>query len=112
MSVQNRLNLFDRQSLDDGVVAHCEQHDIAFLPFGPVGGGNGRVRTRDNPVVNEIARAHEATPYEIALAWLLAKSPVTIPIPGASKVENIRSSVRAASLVSRGEDIQRLDALS
>lgn len=111
VSVQNRLNLFDREALEHGVVAHCEAHDIAFLPFAPVGGGNGRLRTKENAVVNEIAREHGASPYEIALAWLLAKSPLIIPIPGASKPENIRSSVRAASLVLRGEDIRRLDEI-
>lgn len=111
VSVQNRLNLFDRDSLDGGVLAHCEEHDIAFLPFGPVGGGNGRVRTKEHPVVNEVAREHDATPYEVALAWLLAKSPLIIPIPGASKAENIRSSVRAASLVLHGDDVRRLDEL-
>lgn len=109
VSVQNRLNVFDRQSLENGVVAHCEKNGIAFLPYSPVGGGNGRVRTKNSPVVNEIARAHNATPYEVALAWLLAKSPVMIPIPGASKVENIRSSVRAADLRLGADELRRLD---
>lgn len=109
VSVQNKLNLFDRQALKDGVVRHCEEEDLAFLPFSPVGGGNGRVRTRDSTVVNDLARAHEATPFEVALAWLLAKSPVMIPIPGASKVESILSSVRAADLVLTAAELKRLD---
>lgn len=111
VSVQNRLNLFDRQSLDNGVVSYCEQHGLAFLPFSPVGGGNGRVRTRDSALVNEIASAHDATPYEVALAWLLEKSPVMIPIPGASKAESIRSSVRAESLELSDDELRQLDHL-
>lgn len=98
-SVQNRYNPWDRSSELEGIIQFCDQRSITFLPYSPVGGGR-RVRLlRDSEELREIgARYGGATPEELVLAWILAASPSLVPIPGASRVESIESSVRAESL--------------
>ncbi len=108
VSVQNRLNFADQRALRDGVVAHCEARGLAFLAYSPVGGRRGVQATRDHPVLRAVAARHGATAPEVALAWLLAKSPVIVPIPGASKAAHARSCARAADLVLSAEDLARL----
>jgi aryl-alcohol dehydrogenase-like predicted oxidoreductase len=98
-SVQNRYNPWDRSSELEGIIQFCDQRSITFLPYSPVGGGR-RVRLlRESEELREIgARYDGATPEELVLAWILAASPSLVPIPGASRVESIESSVRAESL--------------
>ena len=110
VSVQNRCNVFDRGAFDEGIVAACEALGIAFLPYSPVGGGRGQARTASSRSLREIGARHGASPYQVALAWLLAKSPAMFPIPGASKVESILSSVGAPELTLSAEDVARIDA--
>ena len=110
VSVQNRCNVLDRSAWEEGVVRHCEVEGLAFLPYSPVGGGSGeRLKIGRQPVLQAIARRHGATPYEVALAWLLAHSPVAIPIPGASKVSSALSSVRAASLALTAAEVRQIE---
>lgn len=110
-SVQNRCNVLDRSSFSGGVVAHCERHGIAFLPYSPVGGHglDGRRQIATHPVLVRVAERHGATPPQVAIAWLLHRSPVMIPIPGASRVESVVSSVAAARLRLDPEDIAAID---
>jgi aryl-alcohol dehydrogenase-like predicted oxidoreductase len=98
-SVQNRYNPWDRSSELEGIIQFCDQRSITFLPYSPVGGGR-RVRLlRESEELREIgARYDGATPEELVLAWILAASPSLVPIPGASRVESIESSVRAEAL--------------
>ena len=98
-SVQNRYNPWDRSSEQTGVIQFCDQRSITFLPYSPVGGGR-RVRLlRASEELREIGtRYGGASPEELVLAWILAASPSLVPIPGASRVESIESSVRAESL--------------
>jgi aryl-alcohol dehydrogenase-like predicted oxidoreductase len=103
-AVQNRLNCFDRQPLDSGLVSACEKRDVAFLAHSPVGGHHGRVRTPEDATLRRVGERLGASAYEVALAWLLAISKVIIPIPGASRVASAVSSARAADLVLSGED--------
>jgi aryl-alcohol dehydrogenase-like predicted oxidoreductase len=110
VSVQNRCNPFDRRAFAEGVLSHCEQHGIAFLAYSPVGGSRGKAEVKDDPILTEIALRHDATPFEIALAWILEKSPVAIPIPGASKPQNARSSARAMTIELQPADLFQLDA--
>lgn len=110
VSVQNRCNAFDRGAFDEGIVEACEARGLAFLPYSPVGGGRGQARTASSRCLAEIGAKHGASPYQVALAWLLAKSPAMFPIPGASKVESILSSVGAAELALRADDVARIDA--
>ena len=110
VSVQNRCNPFDLRSFESGVVARCEELGLAFLPYSPVGGGSGKGRVADDPTLIDVGRAHDASPFEVALAWLLTTSETMFPIPGASKIGSAESSARAASLELTEADIRRLDA--
>lgn len=107
-SVQNRCNLLDRRSFDNGVVRRCEELGVAFLPYCPVGGGRGRIKLAAHPPLVRVAARHGASVYEIALAWLLRSSPVMFPIPGASRPESARSSAHAAEVVLTEADLREL----
>lgn len=108
VSVQNRCNLFDTGSFENGVVRYCEQHGIAFLPHSPVGGHGGHARLAQHEELGHMAARLAVTPYELALAYLLAISPVMIPIPGASRTASVQSSARAAEIVLSDEDLAAL----
>lgn len=97
-SVQNRCNVFRRECLKEGVVDYCEKNGVAFLPYSPVGGQQGKARTPEDPVLRSVARRLGATPFEVCLAWLLAVTPASIPIPGARRRESALSSAAAAEL--------------
>jgi aryl-alcohol dehydrogenase-like predicted oxidoreductase len=98
VSVQNRCNPVDRKSFDNGVVAHCHAEGIAFLPHSPVGGHGGHDRTAGDRILKRIAERLGVTTYELCIAWLLALSPIMIPIPGASRVASAVSSAAAAEV--------------
>src|SRR5271156_5487356 len=93
VSVQNRYSVSDRGSED--VLEYCEKGGIGFIPWFPLAAG--RVSGPESPV-NRIAARWKGTPSQVALAWLLARSPVMLPIPGTSKVEHLEENVAAASL--------------
>jgi len=102
-TVQNRYNLGYREEAD--VLAACEEYDIGFIPWYPIGAGDLGGKRDD---VEEIAAAHDATPYQVALAWQLGHSPVTLPIPGTSSVDHLEENVAAASLALSDEELARL----
>jgi aryl-alcohol dehydrogenase-like predicted oxidoreductase len=93
VSVQNLYNLEDRHSED--VLDACEAEGIGFLPWYPL--ATGRLADPGGPL-DRIAREHDATPAQIALAWLLARSPVMLPIPGTSSVEHLEENVAATRI--------------
>jgi aryl-alcohol dehydrogenase-like predicted oxidoreductase len=97
-SVQNRCHVLDRRAFDHGVVAACEKHGIGFLAYSPVGGSRGRAKLAQDPKLMALGKTLGATPEEIAIAWLVRKSPAIVPIPGASRMESLRSILRAAEL--------------
>ena len=103
VSVQNRYSLADRSSED--VLAHCEKLGIAFLPWYPL--GSGAALKAEN--VKSLARKRKATGAQIALAWLLAKSPVMLPIPGTGNIAHLEENVAAARLKLSKEDFAALD---
>jgi len=103
VSVQNRYSLADRGS--DDVLAHCEKLGIAFLPWYPLGAGSALKVSR----VKKVAERMKATPAQIALAWLLAKSPVMLPIPGTGSIAHLEENVAAAKLKLSKEDLAALD---
>ena len=103
VSVQNRYSLADRSS--DDVLTYCEKHAIAFLPWYPLGDGSALRLAR----VKKLAEKKKATPAQIAIAWLLAKSPVMLPIPGTGKVAHLEENVAAAKLKLSKEDLAALD---
>jgi aryl-alcohol dehydrogenase-like predicted oxidoreductase len=98
-SVQNRCSAIDRRSFVNGVVDLCQKEKIAFIAHSPVGGHRQQRRVGDHPTLRAVASRNGASPYEVALAWLLASSPVMFVIPGASRAESAQSSARAADLV-------------
>lgn len=109
VSVQNRLNPHDLRSVRNGVLAACAARGIAFLPYSPVGGGRGKEKIARDPRLVAVGQKIDASPFEVALAWVLSLAEVMLPIPGASRVESAMSSARAASLeLSRG-DLRHLD---
>ena len=91
VSVQNRYSFSDREW--DYVVDYCERNAIAFIPWFPL--GRGRIA---GEVLDEVARAHQASPYQVALAWLQNRSPIMLPIPGTSSVKHLEENIAAASL--------------
>jgi pyridoxine 4-dehydrogenase len=98
VSVQNRYNLTDRSS--EAVIETCEREGIAFIPWFPLATGK---LARPGGALDEIATRHEATPAQVALAWLLARSPVMLPIPGTSSVQHLEENV-AATVLTLSED--------
>ena len=96
--VQNRCNLFDTSSFENGVIDYCAANGIAFLPHSPVGGHGGHTRVSQNKGISELATRLGASPYQIMIAYLIAVSPCMIPIPGASKISSIESSAAAADI--------------
>jgi aryl-alcohol dehydrogenase-like predicted oxidoreductase len=106
-TVQNRYNLVDRASED--VLAHCETNGIGFIPWYPLGAGD--LARPGSPLANVAAR-HNATPGQIALAWLLQRSPVMLPIPGTSKVAHLEENVAAAGITLSDDDLAALEQLS
>jgi len=103
-SVQNRYSFADREW--DYVVDYCESNGIAFIPWFPLGAGKVA-----GDVLNQIARAHRASRTQVALAWLLRRSPMMLPIPGTSSIEHLGQNVAAASLGLTDEDYQTLSSV-
>lgn len=106
-TVQNRYNLVDRGSED--VLAYCAANSIGFIPWFPLAAGK---LTRPDGTVDRIAKAHGATAGQVALAWLLQRSPVILPIPGTLRVAHLEENVAAAGLSLTPEEIAELDAAS
>jgi pyridoxine 4-dehydrogenase len=104
-TVQNRYNLVDRRS--DDVLAYCAAHNIGFIPWFPLAAGE---LTRPRGLVERIAKAHGATGGQVALAWLLLRSRVMLPIPGTLHVDHLEENVAAASLSLTREERAELDA--
>jgi aryl-alcohol dehydrogenase-like predicted oxidoreductase len=102
-TVQNRYNLVDRASED--VLDFCEEHGIGFIPWAPLAGSPARLQS----VLADVAERHKATPGQIALAWLLKRSPVMLPIPGTSKVKHLEENVAAAAIMLSDADFEELD---
>jgi aryl-alcohol dehydrogenase-like predicted oxidoreductase len=111
-SVQNHCNLFDQRDFRNGLIDLCRARRITYIPYSPVGGYHGHGRLTQEPVLQLLAAKYQATPYRIALAWLLHKGRHILPIPGASKVASIRDSLRATTLKLSAEDIAALDRLA
>lgn len=101
VSVQNRYSFADREW--DYVVDYCDRNGIAFIPWFPLGAGRVAGQTLD-----QIARAHQATPHQVAIAWLLKRSPIMLPIPGTSSVKHLEENVAAAAVQLSDEEYQKL----
>jgi len=114
--VQNRYNLIDRKSED--TLKFCEQHNIANLPWYPMGGSaatsiakNSTGDSHTNHPIAEFAEAHNATVSQLAIAWLLHRSPVILPIPGTSSILHLEENVAASALNISEDDWDALDLI-
>jgi aryl-alcohol dehydrogenase-like predicted oxidoreductase len=108
VSVQNRFNLLDRESED--VLKACEAHGLAFLPWFPL--ANGALTGSAAAELDAVAARHGATRGQIALAWLLHRSPVLLPTPGTGSLAHLEENLDAASVRLDPDDLARLEALS
>ena len=105
VSVQNRYSFADREW--DYVLDFCEQKGIAFIPWFPLAAGRAA-----GEVISRIAKAHNATPMQVALAWLLKRSPLMLPIPGTSSVAHLQENIAAASVELSDPEFKELGAVS
>ena len=103
-TVQNRYNLAERGSED--VLSYCEANGIGFIPWYPLAAGD---LARPGTVLDRIAHAHNAAPSQIALAWVLKRSPVMLPIPGTGKVKHLEENTAAADIVLSDDEFAALD---
>ena len=107
VSVQNLYNLTNRSS--EGVLEFCAENGIGFIPWIPI--GSGSLAQPDGPLA-ELAARSKATPAQLALAWLLRRSPVMLPIPGTSKVDHLEENMKAADVTLSDADYEALTALA
>lgn len=105
VSVQNRYSVFDREW--EHVLDYCEAHKMAFIPWFPLGAGGVEHET-----LSRVAKAHSAKPIQIALAWLLQRSPIMLPIPGTSSVEHLEEDIAAAGIHLSSEEFRQLDEVN
>jgi aryl-alcohol dehydrogenase-like predicted oxidoreductase len=103
-TVQNRYNIDDRKW--DNTLSYCEKERIGFMPWAPVGGNRGP----RGSVLEDVAKAHGVTVYQVAIAWLLQRSPVMLPIPGTSSLAHLEENMGAAKLNLSDSDMARLSA--
>jgi aryl-alcohol dehydrogenase-like predicted oxidoreductase len=103
-TVQNRYNFTDRAS--EAVLDYCAKQSIGFIPWAPLSAGEF---SREGSALEAIAHKHKATPSQIALAWLLKRSPVMLPIPGTGKVAHLEENVAAAAIKLSDEEFESLD---
>lgn len=101
VSVQNRYSFADREW--DYIVDYCENHGIAFIPWFPLGAGKVA-----GEVLGKVAQRHQASPKQVALAWLLRRSPIMLPIPGTTSIEHLEENVAAAALQLSQEEYDSL----
>ncbi|HET8553075.1 MAG TPA: aldo/keto reductase [Gammaproteobacteria bacterium] len=105
-TVQNRYNVLDRKYED--VLDYCEQHNIGFIPWFPLAAGD----LPEGSALEQVAGAHGATVRQIAIAWLLARSPVMLPIPGTSKVAHLEENVASEDIQLSSEEMDSLNGLA
>ena len=103
-TVQNRYNFMDRAS--EAALDYCEKNGVGFIPWAPLDAG---ASARPGSALDAIARKHRASPGQIALAWLLKRSPVMLPIPGTGKVAHLEENIGAAAITLSDEEFATLD---
>jgi pyridoxine 4-dehydrogenase len=103
-TVQNRYNLVDRSSED--VLDYCTKHNIGFIPWFPLASGS---LTKSGSLLDKVAQRHKATPSQVALAWVLKRSPVMLPIPGTSQLKHAEENVAAANVELSDDEFAALD---
>ena len=108
-SVQNRLNPFFREALEEGVVEHCDRVGLGFLAYSPVGGGRLNLRLPTHSVVRKIADRRRVSAHTVALAWVLAQGKSVLVIPSARTVEHAVDSAHASAIELEEEELRDID---
>ncbi len=106
VSVQNRFNMMHRGGEEERVIDYCERQRIAFIPWFPLGAGNEEIPNHTEAQI--VAKAHGVRVHQIALAWLLHRSPMMLPIPGTASMAHLEENIAAASTALNTEDLTRL----
>jgi aryl-alcohol dehydrogenase-like predicted oxidoreductase len=108
-SVQNQYSPWHRKPEQDGVLAYCEAEGITFLPWSPLGGSSRAKRLSEYDGIVALAKAKGISPQRLVLAWLRAKSPCVLPIPGATRLESLEDSVASVEVELNGDEVRRID---
>ena len=108
-SVQNQYNPWHRDPETDGVLEYCDREQLTFLPWSPLGGSRRFSQIKEIEAIVHLAQAKGVSVYSIVLAWLRAKSPSVLPIPGASKPESIADSLTAATISLSQAEVNQID---
>src|SRR5437667_880596 len=110
VSIQNRYNITDLESED--VLRYCEREKMGFLPWAPVGGSGRSSLTKSGTTLEAGAKRHSVSAVQLALAWLLQKSPVMLPIPGTSSLAHLEENMAAAKLQLSPDEWKRIEDLA
>ncbi len=110
-SVQNRCSPTDPGDFSNGLLELCAAQEVTYIPYSPMGGAGGYQRMGQDALLAEIGAKYGCSAYRVIAAWLLAKAPHIVPIPGASRVASLRDNADAATLTLSAEDLARIDAL-
>ncbi len=111
VSVQNRCSVLDQTDFRNGLVALCAARGVAFIAHSAVGGHQGHVRLRQQALMKALAGQYQATPYQLALAWLLHKGKHILPIPGATKTQSILDSLKATAIALTADEVAAMDRI-
>src|SRR5713101_5439953 len=109
VSIQNRYNITDRKSED--ALNYCEKEKMGFVPWAPIGGSGGRSLSKPGNALQAEAKRHNVSVVQLALAWLLQRSPVMLPIPGTSSLAHLEENMAAAKLQLTADDWKRIEDL-
>jgi aryl-alcohol dehydrogenase-like predicted oxidoreductase len=110
-SVQNRCNAYDKRDFQNGLYTFCEENHVSYIAYSPVGGHYRHRYLAQEKTLTAIGKAHGASAYQTVLAWLLAKGKAMIAIPGASRVDSIRSSAESAGIKLSADEVKKIDAI-
>lgn len=111
VSIQNQYNPWNRQPEFDGVLEYCERKGLTFFPWSPLGGSQRVKGLQEFAPIANLAQAKGVSVYAIVLAWLRAKSPCVLPIPGASKPESITDSLTALNVTLSSREVEQIDQI-
>jgi len=109
MSIQNKCNLFNRNSFENSLIDFCEKNQITFIAHSPVGGHFEHKQRTSNTLLKRLSENYHTSTYQIMIAWLLHKNTAILPIPGASKISSVTDSLQAINIKLNDQDMKLLD---
>lgn len=111
VSIQNKYNPWHRRPEHDGVLKYCEDHRMSFLPWSPLGGSHRVKKLPEIKGLAKIAAKLQVSPMRLVLAWMLAKSPAILPIPGATRMQSLEDSMQAVDLILSEDLLEQIDSI-